>query len=72
MEGLEKDSSISWCGDKNAVLKAIRFKKWNVYAKAPFGSPAHVVEYLGRYTHTIAITRHRILEVQILPDRKSG
>ncbi len=40
-----------------------RFKKWNVYAKAPFGSPDRVVEYLGRYTHKIAITRHRILEV---------
>jgi hypothetical protein len=63
MEGLEKDSAISWCADKNAVLKAIRFKKWNVYAKAPFGSPDRVVEYLGRYTHKIAITRHRILEV---------
>jgi hypothetical protein len=57
MEGLEKDSAISWCADKNAVLKAIRFKKWNVYAKAPFGSPDRVVEYLGRYTHKIAITR---------------
>jgi len=63
MEGLEKDSSINRCGDINAVLKAIRFKKWNVYAKAPFGSPDRVVEYLGRYTHKIAITRHRILEV---------
>jgi len=27
----------------------VRYKKWNVYAKAPFGSPAQVVEYLGRY-----------------------
>ncbi|MCH7410682.1 IS91 family transposase [Belliella sp. DSM 111904] len=63
MEGLEKDSSIGWIGSKNSLLKAIRFKKWNVYAKAPFGSPDRVVEYLGRYTHKIAITRHRILEV---------
>lgn len=63
MEGLEKDSSLSWIGSKNNVLEAIRFKKWNVYAKAPFGSPDRVVEYLGRYTHKIAITRHRILEV---------
>ncbi|WP_194778655.1 IS91 family transposase [Pararhodonellum marinum] len=63
MEGLEIDSTITWFGDKKAVIKAIRFKKWNVYAKAPFGSPDRVVEYLGRYTHKIAITRHRILEV---------
>jgi hypothetical protein len=63
MAVLEKDSSILWNNDKNAVLKAIRFKKWNVFAKAPFGSPDRVVEYLGRYTHKIAITKHRILEV---------
>jgi hypothetical protein len=63
MEVLEKDHSINWNADKNNVLKAIRFKKWNVCAKAPFGSPDKVVEYLGRYTHKIAITRHRILEV---------
>lgn len=36
-------------------------KKWNVYAKAPFGGPSQVIEYLGRYTHKIAITKHRIL-----------
>ncbi len=38
-------------------------KKWNVYAKAPFGGPAQIVEYLGRYTHKVAITAHRILHV---------
>jgi hypothetical protein len=63
MDGLEKNNSIHWNTDKISVLKTIRFKKWNVYAKAPFGSPDRVVEYLGRYTHKIAITRHRILEV---------
>jgi hypothetical protein len=63
MEVLEKNASISWNTGKGALLKAIKYKKWNVYAKAPFGSPAQVVEYLGRYTHKIAITRHRILEV---------
>lgn len=47
-----------------AVAKQIKqagFKSWNVYAKAPFGSVASVVEYLGRYTHKTAITKHRIL-----------
>lgn len=38
-------------------------KKWNVYAKAPFGGPAQVIAYLGRYTHKIAITKHRILRI---------
>ncbi|QYS87741.1 transposase [Flavobacterium oreochromis] len=34
-----------------------------VYAKKPFGSPKSVVEYLGRYTHKIAISNHRLREV---------
>jgi hypothetical protein len=49
--------------DLPKLIKQIGYKKWNVYAKAPFGGPAQVVEYLGRYTHKIAITRHRILNV---------
>jgi len=38
-------------------------KKWVVYAKPPFGKPEHVIEYLGRYTHKIAIGNHRILDI---------
>lgn len=37
--------------------------KWLVYAKAPFGKSEHVIEYLGRYTHKIAISNHRLLRV---------
>lgn len=44
-------------------IKNAGFKKWNVYAKSPFGSVATVVEYLGRYTHKVAITKHRILAI---------
>ncbi len=43
-------------------------KKWVVYAKPPFGKPEHVIEYLGRYTHKIAIGNHRILNI----DKKKG
>lgn len=38
-------------------------KPWIVYAKKPFGSPKSVVEYLGRYTHKIAISNQRIKDV---------
>jgi hypothetical protein len=38
-------------------------KEWVVFAKRPFGSPKSVVEYLGRYTHKIAISNHRILAI---------
>ena len=34
-----------------------------VYAKPPFGSPAHVLHYLARYTHRIAISNHRLVGV---------
>ena len=35
-------------------------KDWVIYAKRPFASPKRVVEYLGRYTHKIAISNYRI------------
>lgn len=38
-------------------------KPWVVFAKKPFGNPKSVVEYLGRYTHKIAISNHRIKSI---------
>lgn len=38
-------------------------KPWVVFAKKPFGSPKSVVEYLGRYSHKIAISNHRIRHI---------
>ena len=38
-------------------------KKWVVYAKRPFANTNSVIEYLGRYTHKIAISNHRIINV---------
>jgi Putative transposase len=35
-------------------------KEWVVYSKAPFAVPQSVIEYLGRYTHKVAISNHRI------------
>ena len=37
---------------------------WVVYAKSPFTGPQSVVEYLGRYTHKIAISNHRIQNIE--------
>ncbi len=34
---------------------------WVVYAKKPFGGPKQVIEYLGRYTHKVAISNHRLV-----------
>jgi len=40
-------------------------KRWVVYAKQPFGGPQQVVEYLGRYTHKVAISNHRIRSIDM-------
>jgi hypothetical protein len=42
-------------------LRALHRKKWVVYAKPPFGGPQHVLQYLARYTHRVAISNHRIV-----------
>jgi hypothetical protein len=39
-------------------------KEWIVYCKAPFKSPEFVLEYLGRYTHRVAISNNRILSCE--------
>jgi hypothetical protein len=43
--------------------KRLYEKEWVTYAKQAFGNPASVLEYLGRYTHKIAISNYRILEM---------
>jgi hypothetical protein len=48
---------------EQSTFDALFKKEWVVYPKRPFGSPKSVVEYLGRYTHKIAISNHRILSI---------
>ena len=43
------------------AMRPMRKKSWVVYAKPPFGSPAHVLAYLGRYTHRVAIANSRLV-----------
>ena len=45
------------------LLKRLNNHKWVVYAKQPFYGPKQVIEYLGRYTHKVAISNHRIKSV---------
>jgi len=45
------------------LLVKARNKKWFTYSKAPFGGPEQVLEYLGRYTHRVAISNNRILSL---------
>ena len=43
------------------LLRRLYRQDWVVYAKAAFGGPMQVLRYLGRYTHRVAISNHRLL-----------
>jgi len=45
------------------LLESLLDATWIAYAKRPFADPFHVLEYLGRYTHRIAISNNRILAI---------
>jgi len=46
-----------------AWLRPLFRKNWVVYSKPPFGGPEYVLQYLGRYTHRVAISNHRLLSL---------
>jgi putative transposase/transposase-like zinc-binding protein len=72
LEGLEEafaSGQLVFCGSVQPLADAKQFqrlldrlsrKKWVVYAKPPFGGPEHVLQYLARYTHRVAISNHRL------------
>jgi len=47
----------------NNFIQSLFKVKWNTYAKRPFAGPEQVLEYLGRYTHRVAISNNRIKSV---------
>jgi hypothetical protein len=44
-------------------LRPLFRKHWVVYSKPPFGGPQYVLQYLGRYTHRVAISNHRLVSL---------
>lgn len=68
LQGLKKlldDQVISFNTDVNRkeYFHNLYHKEWVVFAKKPFGGPLQVIEYLGRYTHKVAISNHRIKSI---------
>jgi hypothetical protein len=47
-----------------ALLDPLRQREWVVYAEPPFGGPQQALEYLGRYTHRVALSNERLLDLQ--------
>lgn len=50
-------------GEFKRFLNKVAWEKWHCYAKKPFSGPRDVVEYIGRYTHRVAISNHRLLNI---------
>ena len=46
-----------------SALATVRQTEWVVYAKRPFAGAQQVVDYVGRYTHRVAISNHRLLDM---------
>lgn len=46
-----------------SIVRSLWKKEWVVYSKRPFAGPGQVLEYLGRYTHRVAISNNRIINV---------
>jgi hypothetical protein len=46
------------------LIKSLWSKNWVVYSKKPFAGPEQVLDYIGRYTHRIAISNNRIVDVK--------
>ena len=60
-------SSLQELQDRKAFLRylaPIRKNEWVVYAKKPFAGPQQVLDYVGRYTHRVAISNNRILNIE--------
>ncbi|MGB2626174.1 MAG: IS91 family transposase [Candidatus Acidiferrum sp.] len=64
------DGTLNFHGDLKILAQPETFaawmrllfrKDWVVYAKPPFGGPEYVLRYLGRYTHRVAISNHRLV-----------
>jgi len=60
------DELDSFNGDQyfQSLLDTLYEKNWIVYCKKPFKSCNHVIEYLGRYTHRVAISNNRIIKLE--------
>jgi hypothetical protein len=59
--------SLIWLQESRSFarfLQTLYRHEWVVYAKKPFGGPEHVLHYLARYTHRVAISNHRLLSLE--------
>ena len=59
--------SLAWLEEPRSFAKFLRTlhrHQWVVDVRKPFGGPGHVLHYLARYTHRVAISNHRLLAME--------
>src|ERR1700731_208736 len=70
LQGAFRDGQLRFSGDLTLLaqpkifaswLRPLFRKDWVVYSKPPFGGREYVLQYLGRYTHPVAISNHRLV-----------
>ena len=73
LQRLFRQHKLQFHGSLRSLVDPRRFRQflrqlfredWVVYAKPPFGGPEHVLQYLARYTHRVAISNHRLVAFQ--------
>jgi hypothetical protein len=57
-------ATLAQTGARGRFFSALREHAWVVYAKKPFGGPQQVLDYLGRYTHRVAISNNRLAAIE--------
>jgi len=65
-KGLQFNQATMHLSKKSEFLKYLRplyNKNWVVYSKPPFNGAKSIIEYLGRYTHKVAISNHRLISL---------
>jgi len=61
---LDLPPQLAEANARRRMLRSIRRKAWVVYSKRPFAGPQKLLDYLGRYTHRVAISNHRLLAMK--------
>lgn len=73
LRAARKQDLLTYAGQSSALVEMEEFNRWLgqlsgiewvVYAKPPFGGSEQVLKYLARYTHRVAISNHRLLELK--------
>ena len=64
---LSFEGSLSWLAEPRSFarfLQTLHRHQWVVDVRKPFGGPEHVLHYLARYTHRVAISNHRLIGLE--------